>query len=492
MYIIVVIIERKVNILTIKRRLFISNIMMLIIPILLSITVATVLVTAVMTIAGIKDTRALDERNKFVYTAIQVKSLAEEWAQMDFEEIKSDIEYFSESSGNENMSLSIYMDGKQQYIVGVPLEDSFIESILLEDGDHYFSKDNTGIFRIDAGDYTVLFADDYLHNTSNLEYSPYYQYMFNIGIFLLIIVVAIILITNRLLTHIVINSITTPLNTLIYGVQQIRDGNLQYRIMYGGKDEFAAVCDDFNEMAKQLMDMVNSRQKDDENRRELIAGISHDLRTPLTSIKAYIEGLETGVASTPQLQKRYLGIIKSKSQDLEHIVSQLFLFSKLDIGEFPMKMETLDIGDELNKFIKSVSGEYAQKGMEISLIENVQGVLVNVDIVQLRNVLINILENSLKYGSQKQGIMKVACRSGHAGVSITLTDNGPGVPEETLEKIFYMFYRNDKARTNTSKGSGLGLAISAKIIELLGGTIKARNVREGGLSITLTLPVYRD
>lgn len=113
-------------------------------------------------------------------------------------------------------------------------------------------------------------------------------------------------------------SITTPLDALVHGVRQIRDGNLEYRIEYDGKDEFAQVVDDFNEMAQRLQDMVNARQKDDENRRALIAGISHDLRTPLTSIKGYVEGLEKGVANSPQMRREYLDTIRQKTDDLEH------------------------------------------------------------------------------------------------------------------------------------------------------------------------------
>jgi hypothetical protein len=173
-----------------------------------------------------------------------------------------------------------------------------------------------------------------------------------------------------------------------------------YRIAYAARDEFAGVCADFNEMAGRFLDMVNARQKDDENRRELIAGISHDLRTPLTSIKAYIEGLEAGVAATPESRARYINTIKSKAGDLEHIIAQLFLFSKLDIGSFPFRMETFDIGLALSEFVKTAGEEYRQKGLCLDLAENTRGIRVTADRVQLGNVFANILENSVKYGNK--------------------------------------------------------------------------------------------
>ncbi|MDD3169507.1 MAG: ATP-binding protein [Eubacteriales bacterium] len=154
-----------------------------------------------------------------------------------------------------------------------------------------------------------------------------------------------------------------------------------------------------------------------------------------------------------------------------------------------MQTEEVDIGKWLDGYIDAVLEEYGHRGLQINLVENITSVAVDVDSVQFRNVLTNIMENSVKYGNKEQGIMRIACRSDNSNVVITLSDNGSGVPEEMLEKLFEIFFRGDKARTNTSRGSGLGLAISAKIMELLNGTIKAVNSPEGGLSVMLTLPI---
>lgn len=470
---------------TVKRRLFISNIMMLVIPTLISLTVIGAMLSTVMNILGVQD----GDSDQFYRVTDQVRNYAEKWSQnSDIEQMKSGMDAIERDFGTENMFLTLYQNGERQYTAGNPVYSPFIEAALTESGEHYFTMDQTGIYKTDAGEYTILIVDTNFQTMDDWDYIDNLP-LINFYILVIVIVIAIIFMTNRLLTRKVVKSIITPLDTLVYGVHQIRDGNLNYRIEYAGKDEFADVCADFNEMAERLLAMVNARQRDEDNRKELIAGISHDLCTPLTSIKTYVEGIELGMASTPEKLSHYLDTIKSKAMDMDNIINQLFLFSKLDIGEFPMQIEEVDIGKWLDGYIDAVLEEYGHRGLQINLVESITSVAVDVDSVQFRNVLTNIMENSVKYGNKEQVIMRVACQSDNTNVVITLSDNGPGVPEEMLEKLFEIFFRGNKSRSNTSQGSGLGLAISAKIMELLNGTVKAVNSPEGGLSVMLTLPI---
>jgi signal transduction histidine kinase len=300
--------------------------------------------------------------------------------------------------------------------------------------------------------------------------------------------VFIILLTNRFLTRFVFGKLVHALHTLTYGVHQIRDGNLGFRIDYGENDEFTTICEDFNEMATRLLDSVIAGQKDEQSRRELIAGISHDLRTPLTSIKAYVEGLEKGVASTPEAHKRYIDTIKNKTNDLEHIIEMLFLFSKLDTGEFPYHIERVDLTALVSEVVESLLDEYKNRGLEIFLSRDAENVWVDIDALQMRYIMINIFENSVKYRDKEQGKMRVAVSENQGNAMVIFTDDGPGVPEEALPKLFDAFYRSDPSRNDPSKGSGLGLAIAAKIVDRFGGTIEALNVPQGGLSIVMTFP----
>jgi signal transduction histidine kinase len=238
--------------------------------------------------------------------------------------------------------------------------------------------------------------------------------------------------------------------------------------------------------------VMKEHEKYENNRRELLAGISHDLRTPLTSIKAYLEGIETGVASTPEKQQKYFSIIKSKTNDLEHIINQLFLFSKLDIGEYPMNMQKIDLGRTLTDMLGELAGEYDRRGLAITQEWNSDTVFVNADYIQLRNVIINILENSVKYKNTEKGVLVISGSVFGGTVKITLTDDGPGVPRDALDKLFDVFYRTDPSRNNERKGSGLGLAIADKTIGRMGGTIHAELPANGGLSIVIQLPVMQD
>ena len=198
------------------------------------------------------------------------------------------------------------------------------------------------------------------------------------GLILLCAVLAAIWGTNRFLIRFVFKKINDPLTILADGVQEIGGGNLDYRIDYREKDEFAPVCEAFNEMAARLKTSVARTRQDEESRKELLAGISHDLRSPLTSIRAYVEGLLDGVAKTPEARQRYLLTIKAKAEDIDRMVSQLFLFSKLDMAEYPMEPRTLRLDEFVTDLAAETAGEYQRNGLEVT-VEPICPVTVTVD-----------------------------------------------------------------------------------------------------------------
>jgi signal transduction histidine kinase len=310
------------------------------------------------------------------------------------------------------------------------------------------------------------------------------------GLAMLLVMAGIIFLTNRILTRRMSMSITAPLDTLSYGVRQVRDGNLSFRLDYAGEDEFSPVCDDFNRMAERLLYLETARRGDEESRRELIAGISHDLRTPLTAIMAYLEGIEKGVAATEEQRKKYIGVIKEKAESLNHIIERLFLFSKLETSEFPLHAQPVPLGAAIAEMMRGFAEEYARKGLVIQTEFPKADVLANVDITLLRNVIVNILENSANYKTAETGELVVSVRHADTAAVIRLAGNGPGVPGEAFPKLFDVFYRADSSRG--TKGSGLGLAISAKIIERMNGTIGAEATPGGGLTIVIRLPVLAE
>jgi signal transduction histidine kinase len=420
----------------------------------------------------------------------QVQALAEKWRR-DLETttsgltiIEDDVAKFNERYSSDRLALEIYKDGIPLTPSNFPESEPLVDQALRrKDPVTLFSR--TAVHAQTIGDYRIV-----LRSVSRFAKPPknYREIMINGALVSLACSVFIILITNRFLTRFVFGKIVHALHTLTYGVHQVRDGNLGFRIDYGGNDEFSEVCGDFNEMAVRLSDSVNARQKDEQSRKELIAGISHDLRTPLTSIKAYVEGLEKGVASTLEARKHYIDTIKNKTGDLEHIIEMLFLFSKLDTGEFPYRMEHVDLASVVSEVVESLADEYKGRGLDIALSRSTAPVCVEIDAMQMRYIMINIFENSVKYKNKKRGKMNVTVSGDEENATVIFTDDGPGVLEEALCKLFDAFYRSDPSRNNPSKGSGLGLAVAAKIVNHFGGSIKAANASQGGLSIIMTFP----
>jgi len=437
---------------SIKRRLFISNILMVVIPVALTFAM---LVSALLIIVG---DFGLEEITSVPDIPIeQVSSLNVDFSAMDMQVEESVLVYQLES-GN--------------YVLFLPeqMNDQF-ENVYWQD--------------------TQLRTDIAIISEELIERLAFFEEQTLMNIIFSLTLVIFIFLANHFLTRFVFKPIITSLNVLTEGVHEISAGNLSYRLKHDMGNEFDIVGANFNEMATRLHEMVEQRKEDDQNRKELIAGISHDLRTPLTSIRTYAEGIELGLATTPEKQEKYISTIKNRTKDIEHIINQLFLFSKLDIGDFPMRLDKRNAASWLTDFVDTIEEEYSKKGLCINLDNRIKEEYFLVDSVQLKNVLNNILENSVKYGKKPDGIMKIECVRDREDIIITMTDNGLGVPDEDLNKLFDVFYRSDKARSNPSGGSGLGLAISAKMIERMGGCVSATNANDGGLQIILKLPFVK-
>lgn len=315
------------------------------------------------------------------------------------------------------------------------------------------------------------------------------QWLAGIGGAMVFLVICIVLLTNRFLTRFVFRRISEPLKTLSEGVREIRDGNLTHQIQYTEQDEFLPVCEDFNEMARRLKRSVEQTQREEESRKELLASISHDLRSPLTAIRAYVEGLLDGVANTQEKQNMYLSIVKKKTEEIDQLVRKLFLFSKMDMGEYPYNPEPLDLVQEIDDFIRASSEEYTRRGLRIEVRELPAHVQADADPTYFRSILTNLLDNSVKYKKMDTGTVRITGALDNGVFQLYVDDDGPGVPEEALGRLFDVFYRNDPSRKNPNQGSGLGLAIVAKAAARMGGSVRAENLPEGGLRIALRIPV---
>jgi len=295
---------------------------------------------------------------------------------------------------------------------------------------------------------------------------------------------ATLVIVNRFLARGVLKKIEGSLQEISAGLRQLREGNLRVRLTEQGEDEFSALRADFNATAAQLETLVAQEKQSEQNRRELLAGISHDLRSPLTAIRAYAEGLLDGVARDEDSRRQYLTIIRDKARDLQGLVNKLFLFSRMDLGENEDHPEPVALREELSLLLEVLEPEYAEKGLSLTFSAGGEGrVLADPD--TLHRIVANIAENSWKYGA---ATLAIGLREENAFVSLTFEDDGPGVPQEALPHIFDAFYRADKARNEKVSGSGLGLAIVSRAVRNMKGRIIARNGSGRGLLLEIQLP----
>ena len=243
--------------------------------------------------------------------------------------------------------------------------------------------------------------------------------------------------TNLYLTKHLFRHIQKPLDILVSGVKRIQEGNLDAPIGYVVPDEFKPACDAVDEMAARLKTSLEAQSRR-QQKQELIAGMSHDLKSPLTSIRAYTEGLLDGVAKDEQTQARYLQTIYAKETELETLVNRLFSFAKLDLSEAPAKPEALEIS---GTFAEIAAG-FEAEGLDVRL-DDLPDETVMADRELLSRCMSNLLDNSRKYGASH--VVISADISGDT-VSISVSDDGPGVEASQLEKIFELGYRTDSAR----------------------------------------------
>lgn len=304
-----------------------------------------------------------------------------------------------------------------------------------------------------------------------------------------------IFLSNLLVRIIIRQELVVPLTRLREGMVQMRKGHYEYRIPYEETDVLFEVYDDFNVMAAEMQRFAAEANSVDEGRKKLLLGISHDLRSPLTSIIAYVQGLLDGIVNNEEKRIRYLNTIKKKSLEIEAMVNRLFTFAKLDNKDYVANLSEYSVGALLGEYLSNVRDEYAGKHMALSLVvERDAKAMIDKDL--FFNVCQNLIDNSVKYNDKPEGKMKIKVKTGKESVKITFTDNGPGVSEEALTHLWELFYRADASRNEPGKSNGIGLAIVKKTVEVMGGKVAAKNAEKSGLVtglvIVIRLPVKKE
>lgn len=296
-----------------------------------------------------------------------------------------------------------------------------------------------------------------------------------------------ILLLNSLFTRYQVKKLLQPVEALTRAAGRVEEGDYTQAIDYQGRDEFASVCAAFNRMQEHLLAEQEKNAAYERSRTDLVAGVSHDLRTPLTSVKGYIKGLRDGVAQTPERQRQYLDVAYRKACDMDVLLQRLFYFSRLETGNLPLFREEADLGGFAGRFVSEAGPEVEQAGGELRLNVSPGPHPVSIDSEQLYRVLNNLKDNALRYAGADRLTISLSVERQGEWEQLRFADNGRGVAEEALPHLFEQFWRADQARSSKNgEGTGLGLYIAKYIVEAHGGTIRAEN--DGGLVFTIRLP----
>lgn len=317
----------------------------------------------------------------------------------------------------------------------------------------------------------------------------------------LLLCAVILIIISRFFTAQLAKRVMEPLQLLSEGSKRIRKGNLTQGISYEGELEFQDACTTFNEMQQHILLEQQKNEKYERARTDMIAGISHDLRTPLTAIRGTIKGLMDGIATTEEQQTRFLETAYRRTGEMDVLLNQLFELSKMETGSMPINLQRIDLVQFLSSYtngkqsmidaekeeliLQTAPFEKSENSMSSEHEVEEKKELVNIDLEQMQRILDNLFENSRKYAEKEYLQMKLRSWEKNDRVILEFSDNGKGVPKEKLPYLFDEFYRGDESRSKRD-GNGLGLYIVKCLVEAMGGSVSAGN-REG-LVIRMEFP----
>ncbi|TYQ14936.1 UNVERIFIED_CONTAM: HAMP domain-containing protein [Acetivibrio alkalicellulosi] len=311
----------------------------------------------------------------------------------------------------------------------------------------------------------------------------------------LLLIIGTIFVISFLLTNIFLiigfsKRILKPLSKLQDAAGKISGGELNFEVIEDGDEEIRDLCKAFEVMRLKLLESKHTQKKYDDTRKMLLSSISHDIKTPITSIKGYVEGILDGVANTPEKSEKYLKTVYSKANHIDRMIDDLLLYSKLDLNQVPFDIEITDVKKYFEDCMYEIETELERDNIKTKLHNELKNSkYFMIDRVRVRRVIINIIENSRKYIPKNQGKIDIFLRETNTSIVIEIRDNGSGIDEKDLPNIFDRFYRADSSR-NVTKGSGLGLAIAKQIIEGHGGDIWARSEKGEGTSILISIKKY--
>lgn len=310
---------------------------------------------------------------------------------------------------------------------------------------------------------------------------------------IIVSVILILILTACILTIWIYTSMINPIKRLQLAAQNIKDGNLDFTVDAENDDEIGELCKNFEEMRQRLKDNAEEKISSEGENKALISNIAHDLKTPITTVKGYAEGLIDGVADTPEKRDKYIRTIYNKAIEMDTLINELTLYAKIDTNRIPYNFAKLNVSEYFNDCIEEIGLDLEARNIGLAYFNYAdEDIQIIADPEQLKRVINNIVGNSVKYMGRRQGVINIRIKDVGDFIQVEIEDNGSGIAARDLPYIFDRFYRADASRNSATGGSGIGLSIVRKIVEDHGGKIWATSKESIGTVMYFVIRKYQE
>lgn len=484
-----------------RTRLLVTSIAIVLVPLLLTLISFIVIggqVEDAESEFGILDKDTLS----FSYTIENYSHITEEVLQQAKEQIAhntlklEDKEYLEEISGalNRRFSYIVVRKGDRLYYAGNEKAASKIFKMLPEYGNELPDAE-TGLYYNDMKklvkqvDFTF---SDGSEGSFFIVTSVHSLISKNVLKRMIIAFIFVLCLTSIVLTRGIQKGIFTPINQLNTAMQNIAEGNLEYMLTTEERGEIGELYRNYEDMRLRLKESLDEKFEHEQKNRELVSNISHDLKTPITSIKGYVEGIMDGVADTPEKMNKYIRTIYDKANDMDRLINELTTYSGIDNNRIPYTFRRINVSEYFGDCVEEVGLDLESKNIQLNydaLIEPSTQIIADPE--QLKRVINNIISNSVKYMNKEKGVIDIRILDEVDSIRVEIEDNGMGIAAKDLPNIFERFYRTDASRNSSKGGSGIGLSIVKKIVEDHGGYIWATSKENEGTCMHFVIRKYQ-
>lgn len=305
--------------------------------------------------------------------------------------------------------------------------------------------------------------------------------------------IIILILTSTLITIWVNRDIYKPIKQLSIAMKRIAEGDFDYRLEPMKDGEIGVLYNNYEQMRLQLKENAEEKAQNEKKSKELVSNISHDLKTPITSIKGYVEGIMDGVADTPEKMDKYIKTIYNKANDMDRLINELTTYSGIDSNKIPYHFHVINIADYFEDCVEEVGLDLESKNITLNYTNLAPSdTAIVADPEQLKKVINNIINNSVKYMGHDKGEIDIRILDEGESIRIEIEDDGKGIPAKDIGNIFERFYRTDASRNSMQGGSGIGLSIVKKIIEDHGGYVWATSKEGEGTCMHFVIRKYAE